>query len=165
MGWDHGYRSPDEVDAERNAALEAQARAKLSQFERRQLDYLGEISATLAQLVATVGARQPASPVCPNCRAEQPIWPPRAYEIGEDGSVRLLPIELDDVDRSAAIAALEQASLHTADRTWWTAALDVAVRAINETRAASGDGGRASAEPVDETPDPRPGSARPDSTT
>ncbi|MCV7230716.1 hypothetical protein [Mycolicibacterium komossense] len=47
MGWDSGYKSPDELDAERNAALEAQQRARMSIFEKKLLDTLGEISDSL----------------------------------------------------------------------------------------------------------------------
>lgn len=52
MSWDQGYTSPDERAAQDRAAEEARQRARMQPFERRLLDYLGEISASLAKLAA-----------------------------------------------------------------------------------------------------------------
>jgi hypothetical protein len=49
-GWDQGYRSPNEVDA----ALEAQQRAKLTQFERRLLDVLTDIAESAGTIAAAL---------------------------------------------------------------------------------------------------------------
>lgn len=50
MSWDQGYTSPDERAAQDRAAEEARQRARMQPFERRLLDYLGEISASLARI-------------------------------------------------------------------------------------------------------------------
>lgn len=85
MSWDQGYTSPDERAAQDRAAEEARQRARMQPFERRLLDYLGEISASLAKLADVTAARQPAGPICPDCGAEQPIYSSTAA--GVDGGV------------------------------------------------------------------------------
>lgn len=54
MGWGGEYQTPDEVAeqrAQQDAALEAQQRAKLSQFERRVVDLLGDIAESVKTFV------------------------------------------------------------------------------------------------------------------
>ena len=50
MSWDNGYQSPEEQALADRERAEAQQRARMTPFERRLLDYLGEISASLTRL-------------------------------------------------------------------------------------------------------------------
>ena len=143
MGWDSRY-----LDAEQQrAAEESRARMRMSDFERMLLDQNAGLALVLERIADTLAARQPASPVCPDCGSEQPIYP------------RLMPIELDDVDVMSAVAALTDAFPMYDAADHWPAIVRIAAEAINGTRSAAGDGGGASAEP----PETLPGSARPTS--
>lgn len=72
MGWDSGYKSLEEREAEQDAAREAQQRAKLSQFERRLLDTLGGILNQLGRIAAAMDPVVDAELVdlCPNAHTE-----------------------------------------------------------------------------------------------
>lgn len=53
MAWGAAYETPEEMAekrAQQDAALEAQQRAKLSQFERRAIDVLTDIAGSLKRL-------------------------------------------------------------------------------------------------------------------
>lgn len=69
-GWGAEWQSPgegyDEQAAAQQAAALTQDRMRMSPFERRLLE-------AVEHLTAVVGARRPASPMCPQCGAEQPI--------------------------------------------------------------------------------------------
>ena len=87
-GWGGGWTSPEdqaESDRQRDAALEAQARAKLAPFERRLLDVLGEISASLSRITdAFTPAPMKPPPV--------PIALTRTTE-GDSGGVSAEPVD------------------------------------------------------------------------
>lgn len=138
-----GWTSPAEREDEQRAAAAAQARAKMSPFERMLLDQLGVIGESMAAIRGYVTTPLPL------------------FEVDEDGSTRLVSIELDDVDRMSAAAALVDAfPTLNEDFTpeFWIRVLDVAVLAINGTRSAAATAsGAASAEPEDGD---SPGSAR-----
>lgn len=59
MAWGAAYETPEEMAekrAQQDAALEAQQRAKLSQFERRVVDLLTDIAESLA-VIAGLGPK------------------------------------------------------------------------------------------------------------
>ncbi|MCV7255635.1 hypothetical protein H7J86_26070 [Mycobacterium hackensackense] len=67
MGWGGDYRTPEEqteLDAQRDAAAEAQLRSRLSHYERRTLDTLTDIAtsvAAIAEVFVSINERDIAS--------------------------------------------------------------------------------------------------------
>ncbi len=71
-GWGD-WQSPDEQAAQQRAAEEAHRLAGMTDFEKQALGLVGALVDGVGALVATVGSRQPADPICNQCGTVQPI--------------------------------------------------------------------------------------------
>ncbi|AUV60827.1 hypothetical protein [Mycolicibacterium goodii] len=141
MSWDEGYRSPADIEDERRAAAVAQQRAnELDPYQKQTLDLLGRLAGSIDALTATVGRRQPASPICEHCGAEQPIAgrPAISFDARRD-------------------RAAERLATRHPERPYlfWAAVVRTVLDEMNWTPGGAGDGAGGSAEPVSD-----PGSAR-----
>lgn len=145
MSWGD-WLSPDEQEAQRRAAEEAQQRAGMTEFEKQALGLVGSLVDSVALLVDTVGSRQPADPICDKCGTVQRVageWPAITF----------------DARRERAAAELARKHPERPYPFWGAVVRDV-LDAMNWLPAA-GDGGEESAGPVT----PHPARRTPDSTT